>query len=289
MNTTWMAGTILGALELGPGDPCDITAILGHPQDREALMQRDPSLATRDLTEYLCRNIDIGRVEYWSKHLAWDFSAGATKVLIAGTQEYPSMLAKIWDAPPLLFVRGQTSAARTIAIIGSRDTDEAVLSAAHSVAGDLASDGYSIVSGLAAGVDTAAHQGAIDVGGHTVAVLGTGIRHVYPSSNTELCEEIAHCGAVISQFAPDAPRTGTTFLRRNQVIAGLSQASLVMAGQERSGSRHELEQAISYGRTAILWRPSLGDQAWAVDLNRRGLAHFVNDVDDLRRLLQETT
>jgi DNA processing protein len=289
MNKTWIAGTILGALEIGPGDPSDITAILVHPHDREALIQRDPSLATRELTDYLCRNIDTGRVEYWSKQLAWDLTAGATEVLIAGTQEYPSPLAKIWDAPPLLFARGQTSPARAIAIIGSRDTDQTVLAAARSVAGELASDGYSIVSGLAAGVDTAAHQGAIEVGGHTVAVLGTGIRHVYPTSNTELCEQIAHCGAVISQFAPDAPRTGTTFLRRNQVIAGMAKASLAMAGQERSGSRHEIEQAISYGRTAILWRPGLGDQAWAVDLHRRGLAHFVDNVDGIRRLLEQTT
>ncbi|HEY5879074.1 MAG TPA: DNA-processing protein DprA [Nakamurella sp.] len=286
---TWVAGTILGALEVGPGDPSDITAILGHPQDREALIQRDPSLASRDLTEYLCRNIDVGRVEYWSKQLAGDLAAGGAKVVIAGTPEYPAMLAKSWDAPPLLFVRGQISTARAVAIIGSRDTDHAVLSAAHSVAGVLAGEGYSIVSGLAAGVDTAAHHGALDVGGHTVAVMGTGIRHVYPASNASLCERIAHSGAVISQFPPDAPRTGTTFLRRNQVIAGLARASLVMAGQERSGSRHEIEQAISAGRTAILWRPGLAEQAWAVDLDRRGLAQFVDDVDGILRLLEETS
>lgn len=288
MDTTWVAGTILGALELGPGDPADITTILRHPQDREALIQRDPSLATRDLTEYLCRNIDVGRVEYWSKQLAGDLAAGAARVVIAGTAEYPSMLAKSWDAPPLLFVRGQISTARAVAIIGSRDTDDAALSAAHSVAGDLAREGYSIVSGLAAGIDTAAHHGALDAGGHTVAIMGTGIRHVYPAANAGLCERIAHRGAVISQFPPDAPRTGTTFLRRNQVIAGLSQASLVMAGQERSGSRHEIEQAISYGRTALLWRPSLARQPWAVDLDQRGLARFVDDAEDVLQLLKET-
>lgn len=289
MDTTWVAGTILGALELGPGDPADITAILENPRDREALIQRDPSLATRDLTEYLCRNIDVGRVEYWSKQVTADLAADAAHVVIAGTPEYPSILAKSWDAPPLLFIRGQIMTPRAVAIIGSRDTDDAVLSAAHFVAGELASDGHTIVSGLAAGVDTAAHQGALDAGGHTIAVMGTGIRHVYPTSNAGLAEQIAHRGAVISQFPPDAPRTGTTFLRRNQVIAGLCQASLVMAGQDRSGSRHEVEQALSYGRTAILWRPGLANQTWAADLNQRGLAHFVDDVDEVRRILKETS
>lgn len=288
MDTTWVAGTILGALELGPGDPADITVILTDPQDREALIQRDPSLATRDLTEYLCRNIDVGRVEYWSKKLAEERAAGAAHIVVAGTPEYPSTLAKSWDAPPLLFVRGQISTARAVALVGSRDTDDAALSAAHSVAGDLTREGYSIVSGLAAGIDTAAHEGALDAGGHTATVMGTGIRHVYPASNTDLCERIAYSGAVISQFPPDAPRTGTTFLRRNQVIAGLAQASLVMAGQERSGSRHEIEQAISYGRTALLWRPTLAQQAWAVDLDQRGLARFVDDISDILRLLKET-
>lgn len=275
MTIAWTAGIILVALELAPGEPCDITTILKTPQDRQALLDLDPHGATKDLTEYLCSRIGYGRIEHWSKHIAREQLDTAEHILIAGCQNYPAELAATWDAPPLLFIRGRLSDRPSVAIVGSRDTDGQTLDQTRSISRHLAAAGYSVVSGLAAGVDTAAHEGALDAGGHTIAVMGTGIDHVFPTENATLAERIAVTGAVISQFAPDAPRTGTTFLRRNTVIASLSKVSLVMAGTAKSGSRHEIEQAISHGRRVLMWRPNLGSEAWALELERQGSAEFV--------------
>ena len=275
MSIAWTAGIILVALELAPGEPCDVTRILTTPADRRALLDLDPHGATNDLTVYLSSGIGYGRIEHWSKHIARERLDAAEHILIAGCRNYPSRLAATWDAPPILFIRGRLSDQPTVAIVGSRQTDVETLDQTRSISRDLAAVGYSIVSGLAAGVDTAAHEGALDAGGHTVAVMGTGIDHVFPAENATLAERIAVTGAVISQFAPDAPRTGTTFLRRNTVIAGLSDVSLVMAGTARSGSRHEVEQAVSHGRRVLMWRPNLGREAWASELERQGSAQFV--------------
>ncbi len=112
--------------------------------------------------------------------------------------------------------------------------------------------------------------------------MGTGIDRVFPpEENIDLAEQIRESGTVLSQFAPSAPRTGTTFLRRNSVIAALTDVSLVMDGRERSGSRHEIEQAIAFGRSALMWAPSLASEDWAQDLANRGLASFVSSVEQV--------
>jgi DNA processing protein len=138
-----------------------------------------------------------------------------------------------------------------------------------------------VVSGLAAGVDTAAHEGSLEVDAITTTVMGTGVDHVFPAANEGLAEQIARRGVVLSQFPPPMPRTRTTFLRRNCVIAALSDASLVMDAEERSGSRHELEQAIRYGRPVFLWRPALARAQWAQMLERARLATFVESAEEV--------
>jgi DNA processing protein len=160
--------------------------------------------------------------------------------------------------------------------VGSRETTPAALDDAYRLAFELARHQIPVVSGLAAGVDTRAHCGALDAAGLTLAVLGTGIQHVFPAANSQLAESIRHSGVLISQFAPEAPRTGTTFLRRNHVIAGMSDVSVVIDGRARSGSRYEIEQAIGYRRPALLWAPTLESEHWARQLVDQGQVSFVS-------------
>ncbi|MCD2131399.1 MULTISPECIES: DNA-processing protein DprA [Rhodococcus] len=275
------ASTVLAALELLPAEPRDLTAILRDPDERAALLGVRPSSGLSPLVTYLVENLDLGRVDHWFKAVDRLHQVGSAIALVAGTPEYPAKLAECWDAPPLLFATGAVPTGSALAIVGSRSAPDDVLVTTRSLAADLASRGLVVVSGLAAGVDAAAHRGALDVGGTTIAVMGTGIDRVFPEENIDLAEQIRESGTVLSQFAPSAPRTGTTFLRRNSVIAALTDVSLVMDGRERSGSRHEIEQAIAFGRSALMWAPSLASEDWAQDLANRGLASFVSSVEQV--------
>ena len=120
---------------------------------------------------------------------------------------YPVNLRTVHDRPPILFVAGSMASrdARSVAIVGARRAGDAGLAAAGALAGALARGGYVVISGLAAGIDTAAHEAALAAGGRTVAVIGTGLRHSYPPENAALQRRIASEGAVVSQFWPDAP------------------------------------------------------------------------------------
>ena len=142
------------------------------------------------------------------------------------------------DRPPVLFATAPIPTGQTIAIDESRDTTPAVAGRTRELAAALASEQVIVVSGLAKGVDAAAHWGALDAAGKTIAVMGTGITRIYPEENTELAAQSNTWRSHLAESSPNPPCTKTTFLRRNHVIAGLSDVSLVMDGQARSGSRH---------------------------------------------------
>lgn len=273
--------TVMSVQELLPASPSDLTHILRNSAEREALLSLDHHAPSSHLVSYLCEHIDLGRREWWFKTLSEVIESNTAHPVLAGTAEYPTRLAQCWDAPPVLFTTDTIPDMPAVAIVGSRGAADRALADAHSLGYTLAHHNVAVVSGLAAGVDTQAHKGALAAGGVTLAVLGTGIRHVFPVENGPLSEEIRRDGVLVSQFAPDAPRTGTTFLRRNHVIAGLSDASLIIDGRDRSGSRHEIEQAVGYGRRALLWEPVLASQAWAHELADTGQATFVSSAADV--------
>ena len=196
-------------------------------------------------------------------------------VLLADSPEYPTWLLRTAYAPALLFVRGSLSSSDedAIAVVGSRKTNEAATRVAREVAAALASDGVTIVSGLARGVDTAAHYGALDVNGRTTAVVGTGIDVTFPPKNRELVEQIVQRGAVVSQFPPGLRPSKTSFPVRNAVIAGLASASLVIEAQEYSGTRITMDYTLQFNRPVLLWAPVVGKRPWA-----RMLAESNNNV-----------
>jgi DNA processing protein len=284
------AATILAALELLPGEPHDLTGLLRNEDAAVALVTGEPTTDASPLLNYLRRDLDNGRVELWTKRLDELATDKAITWDIISDPTYPRALSAVYDAPPILFRRGVPVAdLPAVAIVGSRDADNVTLDATREIAALASAHELTVISGLAEGVDTASHQGTLAVHGSTVAVTGTGIDSVFPTCNTDLAERIASRGTVLSQFAPGTPRTGTTFLRRNSVIAALGAVSLVMAAAERSGSRHQAEQAMRYGRHVLLWAPRLGDQAWARELAAAGHATFTDSPDAALRQLRRLT
>jgi DNA processing protein len=176
--------------------------------------------------------------------------AARAVLVCAWDDAYPDALRAVACAPPALFVRGRVSAldALAVAIVGTRKPSTAGSAFAHRLAHGVAALDLAVVSGMARGIDTAAHRGALDAGGTTVAVLGTGVDVVYPPENGDLMERIAGCGAVVSEQRCGTQALGYVFPRRNRIISGLSEAVVVVQGGARSGALITAQWALEQGR-----------------------------------------
>ncbi len=172
------------------------------------------------------------------------------KIITMDDTEYPENLKQIFDPPIVLYVKGTLKSEDrfSIAIVGSRRASFYGLSCAEKFAADLAERDCTIVSGLARGIDTYAHQGALKRDGRTIAVIGSGFRHLYPAENQELAEEISRSGAVISEFPIDAKPLPQNFPRRNRIISGLSLGVLVVEAARNSGALITADCALEQGR-----------------------------------------
>lgn len=159
------------------------------------------------------------------------------RIVTLADNEYPALLLEIPDPPPFLYVYGSLPAHfNNIAIVGSRHATQYGLSTTKHLSRDLVKHGLTIVSGMARGIDTAAHEGALAATGKTIAVLGSGLAHVYPRENEKLFHRIARNGAVISEFPLDAEPEGHHFPMRNRIISGLSLGTVIVEATLRSGS-----------------------------------------------------
>ncbi|HUQ86004.1 MAG TPA: DNA-processing protein DprA [Vicinamibacterales bacterium] len=170
-----------------------------------------------------------------------------------GNAEYPRLLAEISDPPAFLWFHGDLAAFASIgvAVIGARAASPEGLTAAYEIAFDLARAGIVVISGLARGVDASAHQGALDAGGKTIAVLGTGIDVVYPAEHAELSRRIAENGVLLTEFPPGSHPEDWHFPRRNRIISGLSKAVVVVEAREKSGSLITARLAADQGRDVM--------------------------------------
>ena len=172
-------------------------------------------------------------------------------VLLHDMPEYPALLKEIGAAPPLLFVQGALAILEQpqIAIVGSRRATRLGLDTAHAFARSLAKGGFAITSGLALGVDAAAHQGALDVQGATIAVVGTGLNRVYPARHRSLAQAIVEQGgALVSELTLDSAPHASHFPRRNRIISGLALGVLVVEASPSSGSLITARLAAEQGR-----------------------------------------
>ncbi|MGX2996097.1 DNA-processing protein DprA [Streptomyces sp. JNUCC 64] len=196
-------------------------------------------------------------------------------------EDYPLYLRLVHQRPPFVFLRGTpVEDDLRVAVVGTREPTAEGVAHARAIAGGLAARGVTVVSGLAAGIDTAAHDAALAVGGRTVAVIGTGLRRAYPARNARLQEEIARRGLVVSQFWPDAPPSKTSFPLRNAVMSGYSLATVVVEAAYRSGARMQARLALEHGRRVFLME-SLMSHEWAREYASRPNTTVIDGPDDV--------
>lgn len=174
---------------------------------------------------------------------------------------YPYLLKAITNPPMVLYVRGALTAqdSRALAIVGTRKATKLGRDIARDFACELASNGVTIVSGLAQGIDYEAHQGALDVNGRTIAVLGSGIDVIYPRQHTQLAHKIMENGAILTEFPPETPPEASNFPRRNRIVSGLSQGVLVVEAPLRSGALITATAAGEQGRDVFAIPASLNN------------------------------
>jgi DNA processing protein len=174
------------------------------------------------------------------------------RLLVRGDLEYPALLKDLPHAPLALYALGRLSAAEGAALVGSRAPTPYGRRMARRFAADLARRGVAVVSGLARGIDAEAHQAALDAGGTTWAVLGSGLGRVYPPDNRDLARRIvAEGGCLLSEYPLATQPREDTFPARNRIIAGLSRAVVVVEGRHKSGARHTAVAAAEYGREVL--------------------------------------
>jgi DNA processing protein len=173
--------------------------------------------------------------------------------VIKGEGNYPKNLAEIDSAPLVLYVKGtlKPSDKESVAIVGSRKMTSYGREVAEKFAYELSQAGVTIISGLARGIDTVAHKSALEGGGRTIAVVGSGLNRIYPPENTNLALSIAKNGALISEYPLDYPALRLNFAARNRIISGLSKIVLVVEGAEKSGTLLTASHAAEQGRTVF--------------------------------------
>lgn len=193
---------------------------------------------------------------------AWDREG--FHVVTVLDESYPVNLRMVHDRPAMLFVQGALDErdSRSVAVVGTRQASPVGLDAAREIARQLVAEGYVVVSGLAAGIDSAAHTGALDAGGRTIAVIGTGLRESFPKANAELQQRIAREAAVLSQFWPGQGPRKWTFPARNAVMSGFARTTVVVEAAGRSGARMQARLALEHGRPVFLL-DSLMEHDWA--------------------------
>ena len=230
----------------------------------------------------------------WEYSISWDDRIYAMQTKISNwmgqgmnfaaffDSEYPPQLLTIRERPPFITWRGRIDRndANGIAIIGTRHPSSSGLSTARSLAFQLSREGITIISGLAEGIDRAAHQGALEAGGRSVGVIGTGLLHTYPLSNAKLQSQVAAAGAVISQFLPDTLPNKKNFPIRNATMSGYAGATLVVEASWRSGARLQARLATQHGRPLFFAKQML-DEEWIQQYLPLPGVHVIKDADDV--------
>ncbi|WP_327359615.1 DNA-processing protein DprA [Streptomyces sp. NBC_01304] len=214
--------------------------------------------------------------------------AGAELVTVIDAH-YPDNLRLVPNLPPFLFHRGplQPTDARSVAVVGTRNATDIGLKRAARMARGLVEHDVAVFSGLAKGVDAAAHQATLDAQGRTVAVMGTGIAaRIYPAENRPLADRIlAEGGALLSQFWPTSPPAKWTFPRRNVVTSGATMGSVVIEASSTSGAKMQARIAAEHGKQVFLLRSLATAQPWARKMLDEHRATEVTDLDDVLQRL----
>jgi DNA processing protein len=219
-------------------------------------------------------------IEAWETH--------GLELLTVLDPGYPDNLRAVHDRPPLIFVAGslKPTDSRAVAVVGARTPSPEGVKTASAIATHLAARDYAVASGLAAGIDTAAHTAALTAGGRTLAVIGTGLNRSYPPENAALQRRIAAEGAVISQFWPDAPPSRRSFPMRNAVMSGLALTTVVVEASHTSGSRMQARLALAHGRPVCLLGSLVEQHEWARAFAQLPGAHVVRSPEEITDVVE---
>lgn len=202
--------------------------------------------------------------------------------------DYPVALREIHQMPPLLFTRGHLRANEIgVSIVGTREPTSRGKSIAENVAKGLVQRGISVISGLANGIDAAAHEATLDAHGRPIGVIGTGINRVYPAPHRELHERVAAAGALVSQFYPDANPTRQSFPMRNVTMSALGRASIIVEAGEHSGTRIQARVAVEHGRPVILTDLVAKATKWGKALQGRPGVYVASGTADVMGIVEQ--
>nr|AJV88372.1 nucleotide-binding protein [Streptomyces drozdowiczii] len=285
---------LLSLCALRPGDAGLDWSLLARsaqsPEGLAALMDgqlhEDSRAATKNrplLQQALAAGLDDARARV-DDELTAAGKAGARLVTVLD-KDYPANLRVIGNLPPFLFYRGDLDQgdARSIAVVGTRQASEDGLRRAARMARELLEHDVVIASGLAKGIDAAAHQATLTAGGRTFAVMGTGIAApVYPAENRPLAKAILDAGgALLSQFWPTSPPAKYTFPRRNVVTSGTTLGSVVIEASSTSGAKMQARLAAEHGKLVFLIRSLADTQPWAQKMLDEGRAILVTASSDI--------
>lgn len=243
--------------------------------------------AIKSLEAIVAAHADLPRLQDESADIVARAMADSISLTTVLDDTYPSNLRSIYNLPPFLFYRGELrdEDARAVAVVGSRTSSADGIRRARRLSRALAHADVTVLSGLARGIDTAAHDECVNAVGRTIAVLGSGIRRVYPPENAALADRIAERGAVVSQFWPDAPPASYNFPRRNVVTSGLGQGTVVVEATATSGAKMQARLALEHGKRVFLLASLVDTHEWARRYVKRG-AIRVDSPDDILRFLR---
>lgn len=231
--------------------PASLNRLLNHFGSAvAALTSGDSEMIQAGLKSDTIQNLRAVPPEATAADLEWLHRAQHRHILVPEDPRYPKLLRDVKAAPPILFVAGHPELLNEpqLAIVGSRTPTHYGKDNAQAFAHYLAKHGISITSGLALGIDASSHQGALDAGGHTIAVIATGLDIMYPAKNRSLAEQIVDQGAIVSEFPIGVKPQAQNFPRRNRIISGLSLGTLVVEAALQSGSLVTAQHAIEQGR-----------------------------------------
>jgi DNA processing protein len=253
-------------------------------EDHETPLQAlDALLAGGQLSLGSAAGDDVDRAveEALAQLRTWE-SEGIEVVTVLD-EDYPLNLRTVHDRPPMLTVAGRLAPddERSVAVVGTRRASDSGLRRAAEIAANLVDAGYVVVSGLAAGIDSASHRAAMDAGGRTIAVIGSGLHHAFPQDNAELQARISREHAVISQFWPDQGPRKHTFPMRNAVMSGIARATVVVEASYTSGARMQARLALEHGRPVVLLDSLVAEHEWAREYAQRPGVYVVERVADV--------
>jgi len=259
--------TAFGSPEAILAAPRDWTRRTGiRPGVAEALPAADAQLLRR--AEELLERDGVRLISFWDE------------------ADYPPLLRHLPDPPALLYRRGRLTEQPALAVVGARRASQAGRRLTGEICAELASRGITIVSGLARGIDTAAHEGALRGSGQTVAVLGCGIDQIYPPENRHLFREIAEAGALLSEYPPGTAPLAGHFPARNRIISGLAQGVLIVEAAEGSGSLITADFALEQGREVFaVPGPVYAETSGGVNRLLKEGAHLVTGPTDILDVL----